>query len=668
MPSSTFLDATAVSVSDASFVNNSALSGEGGAVFVSTDPGYSSTMSVSLDCERCTFTSNAAGTGGAMYLDGVATWALRQSVLSDNVATEGQGGAVFSAGAAAATVADCSLDRNSAAADGGAMWVSSATFSASGSAFVGNACQNDGGALALAASTLAELDGCVFRGNAAAGIAARGGAVVVSAARAVVIRGSTFSGNEADASTAAAAAVSGNASSSTAAAVAAEVIAASSRFLAGAGGALLILSDGAAPGRFVATTELSDTTFDSNVAAAAGGAVATWGSNVVTVAGVVFNRNRACTGNAGIPSAQRISALSGQGLLDGVAALLAQTTLDQSCAGADPGNPIGGGGAVWVGSGSAWTLRNTTVQGNIALSGGAFYVTGGGSADFRFGSVAANVAGDGAVFAARGAAAASLFNSTLDGNCAFVGAGYSLGGGAHLLASVAFESAFESASASPSAPASVPPISFAGARGALVDSAIPWADPNCGDACVSLAPSAAAASPSPVPLSTPPALVNVTFPASARTGSFFAGKAQLFDGFGSLMPRWPSSLASISCYLQARAISARAPGNSHVFHGHSALFGSESPCVCPQSAQLGRPLQCPLQVAPAGDPQEGQPSGAKPCELGALQGLLQSVFINGSAAFGPLLQGPPGTTFVLQVSWSGSSAVKPHRAVSIQGL
>lgn len=157
-----YLDSTAVSASGVVFSGNAALSGRGGAAFLAADPGFSSTTATSFECAGCTFVGNSAHTGGALYLEGVAAWALRGSTLAGNVARAGQGGAAWAAGARSAALEGCQLAGNRAASDGGAVWAAAEAFSADGCNFTANACHGDGGALALSAPSLASLQGCAL--------------------------------------------------------------------------------------------------------------------------------------------------------------------------------------------------------------------------------------------------------------------------------------------------------------------------------------------------------------------------------------------------------------------------------------------------------------------------------------------------------------------------
>lgn len=146
---------------------------------------------------RCTFKSNRADTGGAIYASR-STLVITDTVFAANSARDG--GAIYVA-ESKLSIFDCFFEKNRADNDGGAVVARTSNAAIERSTLVSNAAVGAGGAVIACSSTLLVATDCTFRGNKAVSpepaIIAKGGAVAGSESKLFLTR-SRFDANSAE--------------------------------------------------------------------------------------------------------------------------------------------------------------------------------------------------------------------------------------------------------------------------------------------------------------------------------------------------------------------------------------------------------------------------------------------------------------------------------------
>jgi hypothetical protein len=198
--SGVFPNNIAVTVSNLTFVNGDAGTGEGGAIELQAGD---------LTLSGCSFQSNHADTGGAVYATTTSIApryvSIANSTFTGNVATGsnfgGAGGAVYVSGSSNLDIEGSTFTGNTSFHEGGAVRVqtSSATITIGGSVLANNTANggNGGGAVFIQGPTL--MNNCTVRDN----VSAVGGGGVWVQGGSLVLTNSTVSNNSANSSTAA---------------------------------------------------------------------------------------------------------------------------------------------------------------------------------------------------------------------------------------------------------------------------------------------------------------------------------------------------------------------------------------------------------------------------------------------------------------------------------
>ncbi|WP_156469128.1 autotransporter domain-containing protein [Cephaloticoccus primus] len=184
-------------IDNATFENNRALLGDGGAVAIGRDFGAAGTTGQKSNIRnKSSFTKNqAGGNGGAVAVARDFFGDINDVDFAENVAN-GSGGAVVVFGDYTGNIIDSRFVENKATTgQGGAVGVGGDfTGNVRGSTFSGNEAGTDAGALGVAGNFTGDIDGSTFEKNKANGT---GGAVAVNGNFDGNIKGSTFDGNEA---------------------------------------------------------------------------------------------------------------------------------------------------------------------------------------------------------------------------------------------------------------------------------------------------------------------------------------------------------------------------------------------------------------------------------------------------------------------------------------
>lgn len=159
--------------------------GNGGAVYGETGSEFRA--------DNCIFQNNKAVYGGAVDAHGSSTFAATDCTFYKNEA-EDFGGAVFVYGKSTFTAAGCTFDRNEAKRDGGAVALyGNSAFKAGNSSFHRNEAKYAGGAVYALSNSTFTANSCTFDGNDAED----GGAVYADGST-FTASNCTFEGNEAD--------------------------------------------------------------------------------------------------------------------------------------------------------------------------------------------------------------------------------------------------------------------------------------------------------------------------------------------------------------------------------------------------------------------------------------------------------------------------------------
>lgn len=168
------ISASSPSFSGCQFTGNSALLGDGGAVFVtlglSKVPGPGKPSLVG-----CVFDANGAGRGGAIYAGEQTLASLSECTLTGGSAD--LGGGLFSDGSGP-MLTDCLLEYNMASVAGGAVYARDPSSPVLSGCTLTENTAPEGGAVYCTAAASPSLDGCVLSGNGAT----RGGALYNSGA------------------------------------------------------------------------------------------------------------------------------------------------------------------------------------------------------------------------------------------------------------------------------------------------------------------------------------------------------------------------------------------------------------------------------------------------------------------------------------------------------
>ena len=279
-----------------SFFNNSAVYGDGGAVYVSSS--YSSTIitsnenvyennsaynnggvffisgtSMSTTITDCSFINNRAinSNGGALHVSGSRTVSINGNTFTNNTAGR-DGGAIFLSTTSAINAGN-EFVNNTADDDGGALFVSSGSTANGGNHFINNRASDEGGALYISGSSTNNDN--TFINNTANDA---GGAIYASGS--ITDTGNTFSSNRAN-NNGGALYVSG--SSRTVVIGGSTLI--NNRVRNGGGGALY------APGYGVSVA-ITNSNFINNIGYVRGGALSMIGSRaVLRINGTIFVNN-----------------------------------------------------------------------------------------------------------------------------------------------------------------------------------------------------------------------------------------------------------------------------------------------------------------------------------------------------------------------------------------
>jgi len=162
-----------------------------------------------VNISNLTVSSGAAITGGGLYIEGGGSFvSLSQCIFSNNLATNGSGGAISDVGSANAgslTIDECTFVNNTAAQSGGAIDASGVDLTLLSSTFVGNDVDGQGdsgggsggGAISLSAG-LATILNSTFANNGAP--FGNGGAINNSSSASYTIESCTFAYNSSGAS------------------------------------------------------------------------------------------------------------------------------------------------------------------------------------------------------------------------------------------------------------------------------------------------------------------------------------------------------------------------------------------------------------------------------------------------------------------------------------
>lgn len=330
-----------LAVSGGTISNNTAASGLGGAIYTN-----SATVNIS---GTAGVTHNSSTSGGAIYTNSGAV-SIQGGSVEENASTTGDGGAIYS-DSGAVTMSGGSLASNSSAASGGAIYANKGTVTLDGGTVDGNTAATNGGAVyAGSGSVTIALD--ELSGNTAT--AGSGGAIYADSGS-VSVSGTTVTGN-----------------------------------VAGADGGAIYANKGA--------VTATDSTFGgadegaANVAADNGGAIYA-GSGNVTVSGGSMQANKATSGNGGA-----IYAGGNTLVLTGEAALT--------------GNEAGqNGGAVYTAGGIS-TITSASMTENKATNGAAVF-TDAGRVTLDAGSYTGNVASEGGAIGVGSTDARLVFNGNV---------------------------------------------------------------------------------------------------------------------------------------------------------------------------------------------------------------------------------------------------------------
>jgi len=161
-----------------------------------------------VNISNLTVSSGAASTGGGLFMQAGSSVTLTQCIFSNNLATNGSGGAISGVGSAnpgALTIDECTFVSNTATQSGGAIDLSGVNLTILSSTFVDNLADglgdsgggNGGGAIFLGAGLATILD-CTFANNGAP--FGSGGAISNSSGASYTIESCTFAYNTSGAS------------------------------------------------------------------------------------------------------------------------------------------------------------------------------------------------------------------------------------------------------------------------------------------------------------------------------------------------------------------------------------------------------------------------------------------------------------------------------------
>jgi predicted outer membrane repeat protein len=164
----------AMSISDSTFVNNSAGHGAGGAVYA----GGIGTTGSQVIIERSLFNDNSGSTSGVALFEAVNI-TLIECNFYNNTAS-GNAGAIRAASGDAA-ITQCTFVNNTATdtSDGGAVHVRDATATIYSSTFDSNSCDRSGGAIWISGGVYSQVVDCSFTNNKAIAAAGSGGAMFI---------------------------------------------------------------------------------------------------------------------------------------------------------------------------------------------------------------------------------------------------------------------------------------------------------------------------------------------------------------------------------------------------------------------------------------------------------------------------------------------------------
>jgi len=247
-------------VADGTFVENTATSGVGGALYVGGDVGATAPSSI----ENAVFQGNKSALGGgAVVVLGDFTGDVKGSTFDKNetTAATGDAGAFGVQSDFTGDIDGSTFTGNKAGQHAGAVGVGgNFTGNITNSTFDSNVANNDGGAIAIQGNFTGDIDGVTFNKNVATTLS--GGAVLVMGNITGDIKNSTFTENTATAN-------------------------------AQSGGAIAFV------GNFTGT--VADSTFIGNETYQRGGAIATWGASTQSpdISGSTFIGNKA-DGTGGI--------------------------------------------------------------------------------------------------------------------------------------------------------------------------------------------------------------------------------------------------------------------------------------------------------------------------------------------------------------------------------
>jgi len=398
-----------------------------------------------LTCDECTvFGNTAVGNGGGVYLTDNAVFELiwTTTVNRSHVrqcTSDASGGAVYVGTGATLDIQDGDLRSNTAAADGGGVYVNGGALSVSGGWIDGNSAGEEGGGVYVKGGGSVVLDtaqvetndaasdgggfylegGCsledtdsTFDENTAGG---SGGAIFIDDALTLV--GSTFTANEAVSQGGAVhvstsgsldatlATFDGNLATGTGADAGAVHLRSDATFdtctfvgnsAADDGGALYVQNG--------ASVDVLDSEFDANVSGSGGGAILN-DSSTVSVEGSLFTSNTAVWGGAVYDYGSTGSLSVDDSVLTDNAASL-------------------GGGAGMNGSGGVLRFTNSDISSNAATAaagdGGAFAIGTGGVLTLDTCTLDDNTAGDhgGAIATSGTGTTVNLTDADLSGNIA----------------------------------------------------------------------------------------------------------------------------------------------------------------------------------------------------------------------------------------------------------
>lgn len=454
---------------------------------------------------------STGATGGGVFIDVNTTASLTGASFVNNTASD-RGGGFFSSSSTVVTGANLQFSANHASSGGALAAGSYSSASLASCSFSANSVSAAGGALLGSGAAAVTVQNGIFSSNVAAGFAPRGGAASLENVASVTLSACTFANNAVTEVVSATAAVVG---------MLQQLVFAGSQDA----GAIFLGNSPLVDGGQPTAASISNTTFQSNSAPGAGGALMVLAQNNLTLAvsSCVFSSNTAgSTGGA--------MTLSGA-----VVAAMTSCTYASNAAGTD-------GGAVALLDGCVTTSSSNAYSSNAALAGhgGAMLLQG--------------TAG----------ASTSLSGDTLSGNAALFGGAIALSGAAHSLTAASPATVFNGNTATYgsvfSLAAAAQPISGqlsltnaamsnnTASAGAAFFSDVNVGQPACAGCVLSNNTATnygAVSTANPNGFATPPVTFSVASPANLSLGSACGIVITMADAYQNTIMSWPGFSASL---------------------------------------------------------------------------------------------------------------------------